>query len=232
MTTPPGPGAWGPPPYDPYGNQPPPAYAPPPYPGYPPPPVQPPYPVKPPVTVWAVVALAAGLLGGVLIALVCGFVALSKTRSGQYSGRGLAIGGIAASAVWAVVIAVGIVFLVTTDDGSTSATSLEVGDCLKTIPDDGNVLSVPRVDCAQPHLGEVYAAVPIPGSDYPDADTLREREDQCGEKLIDFSATAATDPSFDIVLLSPSAVSWRQGDREVTCIVRTTVERTGSLQGK
>jgi len=72
-----------------------------PIPRHPPMPYQAPppgYPAPPPAQTnwWAIVALIFGLLGGVLISVICGIVGLNKAKQGQ-GGRGLAIAGLVLS---------------------------------------------------------------------------------------------------------------------------------------
>src|SRR3954471_20761575 len=118
-----------PPPYGqpppPYGQQPPgPAGQPQPMPYPPPPPPMPfqgpppglyPPPPNAPKTTnwWAVVSLIFGVIGGVLISVICGIVGLNKAKQGQ-GGRGMAIAGLVLSGLWVLVAiaAVAIYFIV------------------------------------------------------------------------------------------------------------------------
>ena len=220
------------PPYGPYGpyqpdpQQYPQQYpAPPPYPGYQP------YPVKPPMSAWAVVSLVFGLLGGVLVSVVCGIVALTKTKNNQQSGRGLAIAGLVLSALWTVgiVAVVALVAFADKDGSSVRPTSLAVGDCLTEIPDSYRVLRIDTVDCAQPHLGEVYANIDIPGDDFPNSTRLEAYQDECSPALEEFSPEAMIDESIGLFVLYPTEDTWKAGDRTVTCIATSESPLTGSL---
>jgi hypothetical protein len=70
-------------------------------PGYPVYPTYPyPYPAPPPKTNWwAVVSFVLGLVGVIVLSVVCGIVALSQAKRGG-GGRGLAIAGLVLSGLW------------------------------------------------------------------------------------------------------------------------------------
>ncbi|MGU3501369.1 septum formation family protein [Mycobacterium sp. C31M] len=219
--------------------------------GYPPPPPQPystgygqHYPAHPPGTNWwAVVALIFGVLGGVLISVIAGFVGLSKAKQGQ-GGRGMAIAGLVLSALW-VVVGIALIAIVVAnkdqiadsefgdifDPNSVSASDIGLGDCLSEIPSDASlVASVKTVDCAEPHKGEVYFVVDVPGSEFPGQAEIIDYQDRCQPALEEFSPAAMADPEVGMFVLYPTEDSWKRGDRAVTCIATTDVPRTGSLQ--
>jgi hypothetical protein len=52
--------------------------------------------------VWAVVSLIFGILGGILISVVCGIIGLNRAKQGQ-GGRGMAIAGIILGSIGLVV---------------------------------------------------------------------------------------------------------------------------------
>lgn len=237
MTTPPG---NFPPP-----DQPPPGpYPPPPPPGpYPPPPPPASYPTPPPyyplpprgyapptpgTNWWAVVSLIFGLIGGVLISVVCGFVGLNRAKKGQ-GGRGLAIAGLVLSGLWVVCIAALVVFLVIFDKGTVSATKVEAGDCLTELPASGVVITVDTASCDEPHKGEIFAVMTMPDGDFPGQFAIEEYQSKCAPKLDEYSPEAVADPEVGLFVLYPSEDSWGQGDRAVTCIATTEKPRTGTL---
>ncbi len=89
--------------------------------GMPPPPhrVEPP-PVAPPVSPpktsgFAIASLVFGILGGVVLALVFGYVALSKIKrsGGALTGRGMALAGVILGWAWLALLGVGIFAAVT-----------------------------------------------------------------------------------------------------------------------
>lgn len=243
MTTPPGP----PPPYGPppYGGQPPnpyappaPAYPPPPPAGYPPPP-PPPYSQQPSYYAppqqrstnwWAVVSLIFGLLGGVLISVVCGVVGLRKAREGQ-GGRGMAIAGLVLSALWVVVLVVGLLVYFLVGNGTVTATDVKEGDCLAEIPSNTRVLTVKTVECDQAHAGEVFAVLQMPDGDFPGQAAIDAYAEKCSPELAAYSPDAMTDTSVQLYVLYPTDETWKQGDRAVTCIATLDPPRSGTIKG-
>lgn len=246
MTTPPGPPPpYGPPP-SPYGEQPsnpypPPAppYPPPPAAPYPPPP-PPPYsqqapgyyapPQQRPTNWWAIVSLVFGLLGGILISVVCGIVGLKKAKEGQ-GGRGMAIAGLVLSALWVVVIAIALLFFFVIGSGTVTATDVKQGDCLAEIPADTRVLTVKTVGCDETHSGEVFAVLQMPEGDFPGQPAIDAYAEKCSPELAAYSPEAMTDDSVQLYVLYPTAETWEQGDRAVTCIATLDPPRTGSIKG-
>jgi TM2 domain-containing membrane protein YozV len=218
-------------------------------PPYPPPPSAPsgPYPPPPPppylappqgyyappaakTNWWAIVSLISGVLGGVLISLICGIVGLNKAKQGQ-GGRGLAIAGLVLSGLWVLLLVVGIIFYFAIGKGTVTATDVEVGDCLSEIPDSARVLTVQTVECEQMHAGEVYAVLTMPDGDFPGQAAVDEYSNKCEPELAAYSPDAMTDDSIQMYVLYPTAESWEQGDRAVTCVATLDPPRTGSIKG-
>lgn len=243
MTVPPPPGPpWGPPP--PYGE---PQYGEPQYgqPQYGQPAYGQPYPPPPPLPYpndpsdpsfgeaprtnwWAIVSLIFGVIGGVLIALVCGVVGLIKAK--QYrSGRGMAIAGIVLAAVWTVGIAVFLVLAANSD--RVTATDVKVGDCLAEIPDGERVLTVKKISCEEPHAGEVFAVLMMPDGDFPGQAEVEAYHERCSPELVAYSPQSMLDESVQLYVLYPTAETWDNGDRAVTCIATLDPPRTGSIRG-
>ena len=237
MTTPPGyppppdqPPPRGPyPPPPPHGAYPPPppgAYHPPPY--YPPP--QGPYaPPTPGTNWWAVISLIFGVLGGVLISVICGIVGLNRAKKGQ-GGRGMAIAGLVLSGLWIVGIVALVAFLVFFDKGTVSATEVKAGDCLKELPASGLVITVDTAPCGEPHTGEIFSVMKMPEGDFPGQFAIEEYQNKCAPELAKYSPEAAEDPDVGLFVLYPSEDSWGQGDRTVTCIATTDSPRSGTLK--
>jgi Septum formation len=230
------------PPGNPPPDQPPPQG---PYPAYPPPPpaYPGPYPTRPPyypppqapyaaptagTNWWAVASLIFGVLGGVLISVVCGIVGLNRAKKGQ-GGRGMAIAGLVLSGLWVVGIVALVAFLLIFDKGSVSATDVKAGDCLKALPASGLVISVDTVACSEPHRGEIFSVITMPDGDFPGQFAIEEYQNKCGPELAKYSPDAVSDPAVGLFVLYPSEDSWGQGDRAVTCIATTEKQRTGTL---
>ncbi len=238
---PPPPGAYPPPPSG--GYIPPPgAYPPPPPGGYPPPPPYysppqghygpPPGPYAPPpsgTNWWAVVSLIFGILGGVLISVICGIVGLNRAKNGQ-GGRGMAIAGLVLSGLWVLGIIVLVAVLLISDKGSVSATDVKAGDCLAQLPASGLVITVDTAPCSEPHTGEIFSVMKMPDGDFPGQFAIEEYQNKCAPELARYSPNAAADPGVGLFVLYPSEDSWKQGDRTVTCIATTETPRTGNLE--
>jgi len=111
------------------------------------------------------------------------------------------------------------------------ATDLKAGDCITEVPTSTRVLTVPTVDCNQPHGGEVYTVLTMPDGDYPGASAIDEWQNKCPEELQTFSPEAMEDDSVGVFVLYPTQETWDQGDRAVTCIATLEPKRAGSLKG-
>lgn len=178
---------------------------------------------------WAIVSLIFGVLGGVLISVVCGIVGLNKAKQGQGS-RGMAIAGLVLSGLWVLVLIAGIAFYFAVGQGTVTATDVKVGDCLKEIPSSARVMTVDTVGCEESHAGEVYAVLLMPEGDYPGQTAIEEYQNKCEPELATYSPDA-TDDSVQMYVLYPTEETWNQGDRAVTCIATLDPPRTGSIKG-
>jgi hypothetical protein len=235
-----------PPGYQPQGYQPPGYQAPgyqPPGADYPPPPPMPyqqpygqqyaePYPTPPNTTSgWAIAALILGIVGAALFSIVCGIVALNKTKNGQQGGRGMAIAGLVLSGLWIVGAAVLVVVVLFVSKDHVIATDLKVGDCITDVPTSTRVMTMPTIDCKEPHGGEVYAVLTMPDGEYPGASAIDEWQNKCPDELQSFSPNAMADDSVGVFVLYPTQETWDQGDRAVTCIATLDPKRAGSIKG-
>jgi hypothetical protein len=198
-----------------------------------------PYPAPPPgyfapppaqTNWWAIVSLIFGILGGVLISVICGIVGLNKAKQGQ-GGRGLAIAGLVLSGLWVLALAAGIIIYFTIGKGTVTATDVKVGDCLKEIPGSTRVSTVDTVGCDQAHAGEVFAVLLMPDGGYPGQSAIEEYQNKCEPELASYAPGAITDDSVQLYVLYPTTETWEQGDRAVTCIATLDPSRTGSLKG-
>jgi hypothetical protein len=237
---PPPPGAY---PQQPYPTQPQPYGAPqqpygwqPGYGAYPPP--------KPGFNGFAIASLVISVFGGVLLSVIFGIVALVQTKRSGQKGRGLAIAGLAVSGLWIVGIAVGVVIAIAssadrdatgeiTAGGDVSAFDLAVGDCLNGLKEGQSISNLPGVPCAEPHEGEVFAVFDLPAGAFPgDTKIAEDAERECSNRFESYAPSSVNDTSIELFFLHPTALSWRQGDHEVTCVATDpTKKRTGSLKG-
>ncbi len=170
-----------------------------------------------------------GVLGGVLISVVCGIVGLNRAKKGQ-GGRGMAIAGLVLSGLWILAIVALVIFLVIFDKGTVSATDVKAGDCLKELPASGLVITVDTAPCGEPHTGEIFSVMTMPDGDFPGQFAIEEYQNKCAPELAKYSPEAAEDPDVGLFVLYPSEDSWGQGDRFVTCIATTELPRTGALK--
>ena len=217
-------------------------YPPPPPSGYPPPGYGYPGPteVKPSTDGFAIASLVFGIIGGVLFAVIFGFVALSRIKKsqGRKSGRGLAIAGLVLSGLWVVgLIAVGVAASMAApsrdpvtggvvDAGKVSVNDIQVGDCLAEVLGTGPVTSVEVVPCTEGHHGEAFATFTLPKTDYPgEAAVTSAAEDGCSDRVPgNLDETVAKD--LDLYFLYPKKSNWALGDRDVLCIASATVVLT------
>ncbi len=124
------------------------------------------------------------------------------------------------------------------DRESVDAFSLEIGDCILDPldgEDEGEVLDVEAVDCAELHDREVYALIDHPAGD--DAEFVGDDEIvefsgmSCEEEFEDFIGVPYAESEFFLTFLHPTDASWADGDREVVCLVYDPDEAvTGSLR--
>ena len=191
-----------PPPAAPY-PPPPPSY-PPPGAGYPPPPPQP-YSQQPP-----------------------GYFA-PPPKSNSKKIAFIVLGVIAA--LFVLVIVGGVVLYLAVGQGTVTATDIEMGDCLSEIPSDTRVLTVQTVGCEESHAGEVFAVLQMPAGDFPGQAAIDVYADKCSPELASYSPSALIDDSIQLYVLYPTAETWDQGDRAVTCVATLDPPRTGSIKG-
>ena len=213
---------------------------------------------------FAIAALIFGIIGGALLGFIFGFIALSQTKRTGQNGRGMAIAGIVLSALWTIGILLLIVLAVasstppgpvtpttfptasptaeptteppvtTAPSTAISATELQVGDCLNDLTNSTDVSSLPSVDCAQPHQGEVFAVFDLPPGPYPGADGVDDLVSKgCNARLAEYSPSAPSDDAVGLFSVYPLEQNWERGDREVVCIAKATSgTTTGSIKGR
>jgi Septum formation len=147
-----------------------------------------------------------------------------KSRTGLYIA--LSVVGV----VLIVLIAGGVAIILYARN-NVVATHAKVGDCIADVPTDSLILTLPTVDCGQPHGGEVFAVLTMPDGDYPGSATIDEWQQKCPVELTSFSAEASKDPAVGVFVLYPTEQTWGQGSRAVTCIATINPKRAGSLAG-
>lgn len=194
----------------------------------------------------------ASLVSGIVcclppLGLILGLVALPRIRKKQQKGKGFAIAGIALSTVSCLLIVLGFAtggfgeFWQGFKEGmdkagsSKSAFSLRKGECFD-VPGkiEANTEDVDVVDCAKPHEGEVTGGFKITGYGKWPGDKALDglAEERCQEinNAYTLDKWAVPDDVWTYYYL-PSSLSWRGGDRTVTCTYATDKDPfTGSLR--
>jgi len=125
----------------------------------------------------------------------------------------------------------GTVVYLTVSKGTVTATEVKAGDCLKEIPDSGVVMTLRTVACDEPHAGEVFSVLTMPEGDFPGDTAVDAYTEKCGPVLDDYTNIDSSDESVQLAALYPTAETWKQGDRAVTCIATLDPLRTRSIKG-
>jgi hypothetical protein len=210
--------------------------------GYYDPPLQP----APSTNGFAIASFVLGLLGGVLLSVIFGIVALRKLRVRPQAGKGLAIAGLCLSGLW--LVGIGAVVLVgaltaaqrsatsgqITKNGHLGVFSLRAGDCFQnpsgSQPDVG-LTQVTAVPCASPHNAQVIARLPVSGTAYPGPAAFRAQAvPGCNASIaaaVDRSKVTAT---MKVLWIYPEQQAWSDGQRSISClIVDSSQDLTSSL---
>jgi hypothetical protein len=117
-------------------------------------------------------------------------------------------------------------------DARRRADGIEVGDCYDEPPDDRG--QVTAIACDQPHDNEAYAAFQLPDGDYPgDEAVLADASARCLERFGGFVGIGYDRSGYDVDALTPTRLTWDDGDRKVVCILFLVngEPTTGSAQG-
>lgn len=183
---------------------------------------------------FAVPSLVTGLLGffglTAVLGLVFGIVTLVRTRRTGEGGRGLAIGGIVAGAVWLVALPIAGVLVLGSLLSSSNApiAALEVENCYDTARPGRDAVRVP---CAGEHDGEVLDAFTMSGTAYPgDRDARAQVQQSCEERMAGMfgGLGAEVPPSLTVVGYAPDEGAWSAGSRIGVCGLQS---RVGKLTG-
>lgn len=200
----------------------------------------------------AVAALVLGIVGVVacfvfvlsLLAVVFGLISARtvKRSNGAVTGLTMAragwILGVIGLLVGAAFIAAGLSGAFD-DEGATDLDDLTVGDCV-TIDgiDEDAIRSIPTVDCAELHEGEVFAIGELNADrdrDYPgDEAASGEAIERCaGDLFTDFVGIAYADSEYDVFYIYPQRAQWNKTRGEYICIVYSLdgPTLTGSVRG-
>jgi hypothetical protein len=122
-----------------------------------------------------------------------------------------------------------------TDSSGDSADvfTIKVGDCLNDGAVEGEVSTVPIVDCSEPHDSEAFASIAMTDGEFPGDDAVKtQAESGCTAQFNTFVGADYSTSVLDYSYYYPTADSWAQGDREILCLVLDPAgQTTGSLKG-
>lgn len=117
-------------------------------------------------------------------------------------------------------------------DARRRADGIEVGDCYDEPEDDRD--PVEAISCDEPHHNEAYAAFQLEDGDYPgDEAVLADASLRCLERFEGFVGLPYDSSGFDVDALTPTRLTWDDGDRKVVCILFLVngEQSTGTAQG-
>ena len=121
----------------------------------------------------SITSLVLGLLCCAPVALILGFVGLSRTKGGQRKGRGMAIAGIVLGGLGLIVNVLVIIGLVAGFSFLASVVTpenAEVGQCVNVEEEDGEVL-LREAECGEEHDGEIVAVEEVTEDNREDIET-------------------------------------------------------------
>ncbi len=111
---------------------------------------------------------------------------------------------------------------VTNSDGRIALSDAKPGTCV-TIGDDTYINRVHQVPCSGGGEAQVAGFTQLeggPAAEYPGWHaTDSAGYDKCQSVFEKFTGTAFWDSALDITAVTPSASTWRRGDRLVACLV-------------
>ncbi|MGV9610889.1 DUF4190 domain-containing protein [Nocardia xishanensis] len=193
---------------------------------------------------FAIATLVFGLIGGCVLAIPFGIVALVQIKSTRQQGKGLAIAGLAASAVWLLGASAGAVTSTIDADrsdlrgtaasvasttvadrggpratvGMTSIDDLGPGDCLTNAPADARVTHVTLAPCYEPHYAEVIAEVHLSGPWPGTAQAFQQSERLCMDATMAILTNSTMLDQLRNLVLYPDQVRWSLAGT-ATCLV-------------
>jgi len=104
----------------------------------------------------------------------------------------------------------------------TSVFDLGVGDCFNDQADltESEVSSVTTVDCAEPHDNEIYFEYSMADAIFPGNDAATDSAlNRCLDEFDAFVGIDYAVSDLDLFPITPTSVSWAEGDRVVYCAV-------------
>jgi len=119
-------------------------------------------------------------------------------------------------------------------EGELGVFSFKIGDCISNL--DLNAMNIEKatgVPCAQKHQAEVFAETYIAdNSETIPADFNDKGDLYCNSQFATFVGQSLENSTLELFVLHPTDESWKDGDRETTCIILDPARFvTGSLRG-
>jgi hypothetical protein len=116
-----------------------------------------------------------------------------------------------------------------------AAADLKVGICISdALSTLGDVTTFDEAQCNEPHDGEVYTLIKLPGAKgakYPGTEEVTAKGQRgCRARLRrQATAKAFRDRQLGYKFVYPTSLSWADGDREITCLATFKKPRTEKL---
>ena len=114
-----------------------------------------------------------------------------------------------------------------TDSGKISVFNVQIGDCLKdgdlaNLETQGTVTESVGVPCTEPHKYEVFGEKVVSDLEaFSRVAVISEAEEFCLSAFQSYIGIAYKDSLFEFTYLFPSANTWSNGDKEITCLVES-----------
>jgi hypothetical protein len=114
-------------------------------------------------------------------------------------------------------------------EGELGVFSFKIGDCVKDVKEGTSLDQATGVPCSDAHQMEVYAETFIEDS----SETLPPTFDKnggeyCHSEFSKFVGVSYENSKLDFTYLIPSDDSWKEGDREITCLI---YDPAGDVEG-
>ena len=116
-----------------------------------------------------------------------------------------------------------------------AAADLKVGICISdALSTLGDVTTFDEAECDEPHDGEVYTLIELPGpkgAKYPGTEEVTSKGQRGCRARLRRQATskAFRDKELGYKFVYPTSLSWADGDREITCLATFKKPRTEKL---
>ena len=190
---------------------------------------------------FAIASLVFGIIGGIILAVPFGIVALVGGRRQTRRGAGMAIAGLTLSALWVVGIAVAVTYdnghkVQRSADGtvkhagSVAPTDLQIGDCVELPTQiDAVIVTVAVRPCSDLHNGQVFTIVQSTVMTYPgQAENTQRALTDCEHEAVTYLGSQAPTSDLHIVAFTARESRWNAGDRAERCLL---VDRSKDFTG-